>query len=77
MYDISGGDSETMVEWMKNDWMHLVDDLKILESPNYLHHNGRPVLSIWGFGLNGRPGTPAIAEEIIDWFTRMPRNSIG
>jgi hypothetical protein len=70
MYDISGGDSETMVEWMKNDWMHLVDDLKILESPNYLHHNGRPVLSIWGFGLNGRPGTPAIAEEIIDWFTR-------
>ncbi len=70
MYDISGGDAETMVEWMKNDWIHLVDDLKILESPNYLHHNGRPVLSIWGFGLNGRPGTPAMAEEIIDWFTR-------
>ncbi len=69
MYDISGGDSETMVEWMKDDWMHLVDDLKILESPNYLHHNGRPVLSIWGFGLSGRPGTPAMAEEIIDWFT--------
>ncbi len=69
MYDISGGDSETMVEWIKNDWMHLVDDLNILESPNYLHHNGRPVLSIWGFGLSGRPGTPTLAEEIIQWLT--------
>ncbi len=69
MYDISGGDSNTMVEWIKNDWMHLVDDLKILDSPNYLHHNGRPVLSIWGFGFADRPGTPAIADEIIQWLT--------
>ncbi|MEX0988367.1 MAG: T9SS type A sorting domain-containing protein [Bacteroidales bacterium] len=69
MYDLSGGNTETLVEWIKNDWMHLVDDLKILESPNYLHHNGKPVLSIWGFGLSGRPGTPMEAEEIIRWLT--------
>jgi hypothetical protein len=69
MYDISGGTTETMVQWIKDDWMHLVDDLKILESPNYLYHNGRPVLSIWGFGLNDRPGTPVEAEAIIQWLT--------
>lgn len=69
MYDISGGDANTMVEWIKNDWMHLVDDLKITESPNYLNHNGRPVLSIWGFGFADRPGTPAIADEIVQWLT--------
>jgi hypothetical protein len=69
MYDVSGGKTETMVEWIKNDWIHLVDDLKILESPNYLYHNGKPVLSIWGFGLSERPGTPTEAEEIIRWLT--------
>ena len=70
MYDLSGGTTETLVQWIKTDWMHLVDDLKILESPNYLHHNGRPVLSIWGFGLSGRPGTPVEAAEIIQWLTK-------
>ena len=50
MYDISGGNPGTLVENIIDDWKHLVDDLKITESPNYLHHNGRPVLSIWGLG---------------------------
>lgn len=69
MYDISGGSDATMVEILKNDWIHLVDDLKITESPNYLHHNGLPVLSIWGFGSTDRPGTPEITHELIQWFT--------
>jgi len=32
-----------------NDWKHLVDDLKITVRPNYLHHRGKPLVSIWGF----------------------------
>lgn len=70
MYDLSGG-KETMVEDVKNDWMHLVDDLQILESPNYLHHNGRPVLSIWGFNVGGSRGglTAGMAAEMVRWFT--------
>jgi len=69
MYDISGGDSDSLVADIKNDWMHLVDDLGITESSRYLHHNGRPVLSIWGFNTNGRPGSAAQAGELIRWLT--------
>ena len=36
---------------IKNDWIFLVDVLKITESPNYLHHKGKPLLCIWGWGL--------------------------
>ncbi len=69
MYDISGGNPNTFVNDLKNDWKHLVDDLRITESDRYLHHNGRPVLSLWGFGLNGRPGSTAQAAELVRWLT--------
>ena len=36
--------SEHTVEDFKNDWIFLVDVLKITESPNYLHHKGKPHL---------------------------------
>ena len=69
MYDISGGNSGSLVDDIKNDWKHLVDDLRITESSRYLHHNGRPVLSIWGFNVNGRPGSASQAGELIRWLT--------
>ncbi len=68
MYDISGGNPATLAENIIDDWKHLVDDLKITESPNYLHHNGRPVLSIWGLGHRDE-FTAASAREIIQWLT--------
>lgn len=66
-YDISGMNESTIVDVLKNDWAHLVDDLKILESPRYLMHKGRPVLFVWGFGFTDRPGTPAQAAEVVAW----------
>jgi hypothetical protein len=57
------------IDDIKNDWKHLVDDLKITESDRYLRHNGRPVLAIWGIGFDHRPGTPAQAAELIKWLT--------
>lgn len=69
MYDISGGNADSLVNDIKNDWKHLVDDLRITESSRYLHHNGRPVLSIWGFNCNRRPGTASQALELIRWLT--------
>lgn len=67
MYDISGGSNETLIDDIKNDWKHLVDDEKITESTRYLRHRGRPVLAIWGFGVSGRPGSPAQALELTKW----------
>ncbi len=70
MYDMSGG-TTTVVEDLKNDWMHLVDDLKITESPNYLHHNGRPVLSLWGINVGNTKEnlTAPMAADMVQWFT--------
>lgn len=68
MYDISGYDELTLWEDIKADWMHLVDNQLITQSPSYLHHNGLPVVSIWGFGFKGRPGEPADALDLIRWF---------
>ena len=71
MYDMSGGDPVTFVDDVINDWKHLVDDVKITESPNYLHHNGLPVLSLWGVhvGNSGSLLTPEKWGELLDWFT--------
>ena len=51
-YDISGGNPETFGQTLKDDWTYLVDELKVTSHPNYQRHNGKPVLSIWGMGLD-------------------------
>jgi uncharacterized repeat protein (TIGR02543 family) len=70
MYDISNNKAATLVDDIKNDWMHLVDVIKITESPRYLRHKGKPLVSIWGFGCDGRPGTPEQAAALISWFQK-------
>jgi hypothetical protein len=70
MYDISNNKAATLVEDIKNDWMHLVDVIKITESPRYLQHKGKPLVSIWGFGCTGRPGTAQDAATLINWFKK-------
>ncbi len=69
MYDGMGG--STYVANLKNDWMHLVDDLKVTESPAYLHHKGLPLVSLWGFTVRDAP-TSAELEDLINWFHNNP-----
>ncbi len=71
MYDISG-QRTGLVETLEQDWIHLVDELRVTESPRYLHHRGKPVLTIWGFGFHDRHGTPAEAVELIEFFKNNP-----
>jgi hypothetical protein len=72
MYDISGHSSATLVDDIKRDWTYLVETLRVTESPRYLHHRGKPVLAIWGFGFRDRPATPQQAAELIDFFKNNP-----
>ncbi len=59
MYDLSGlrasgEDCSAIIE----DWKRLVDDLKVTNQSGkktYLHHNGKPVVAIWGVGFPDRP----------------------
>jgi hypothetical protein len=58
MYDLSGlqpgkDDCDRIIE----DWKKLVDNLKVLdfgEKQTYLHHNGKPLVTIWGVGFPDR-----------------------
>jgi len=72
MYDISGHPTETLVASVERDWKHVVDDLRLTESPQYLHHRGLPLLAIWGVGFTDRPATPAQAAELIEFFEHNP-----
>ncbi|MEX2371061.1 MAG: glycoside hydrolase family 71/99-like protein [Bacteroidales bacterium] len=59
MYDLSGlrpgaDDCSRVIE----DWKHLVDDLKVKDfgdKQTYLHHRGKPLVTIWGVGFPDRP----------------------
>lgn len=70
MYDISGHDSPDFVSELQRDWRYVVDELRMLESPRYLRHAGRPVLAIWGLGFTDRPGTPEQAAALVDFFRK-------
>jgi hypothetical protein len=70
-YDVTGSNLGTFSDVMREDWKYLVDELKITAHPGYLRHKGRPVLSIWGPGLQEDrhvPHDPAVAKQVIEWF---------
>jgi hypothetical protein len=71
-YDITGGNPETFAQTLKDDWMYLVDELKVTAQPNYQRHNGKPLVSVWGMGLNDGPNhpptDPQAAKDLIQWF---------
>lgn len=74
MYDVSGTDERNvdLVETFEEDWKYLVDVLGITDSPGYLHHDGLPVVAIWGLGFDDRPGTPEEAQRLVQFFQENP-----
>ncbi len=68
MYDISGQPTNTLVSTLTNDWNFLVNTMQLTQSPFYLHHKGKPVVAIWGFGFSGRPDTPVMGQQVINFF---------
>ena len=70
-YDVSGADPAKLAQTLQDDWMYLVDEIKVAGHPNYLRHNGRPLVSVWGIGLNDNghpPSDPKAALDLIAWF---------
>lgn len=64
-YDLSGCPDDQIYDRLVNDWTRLVDELQVTRDDRYLHHNGKPVLFVWGF-FSDRFG-PALAHKIIDF----------
>ena len=71
-YDISGGKEENLAKLLRDDWRYLVDVVKVTSHPNYLHHKGKPLVSVWGMGLRDvdkhPPVRPEDAGRIVEWF---------
>jgi len=66
-YDMAGMPREGIFDVMTSDWKKLVDS-GITEDTRYLHHEGKPVLCIWGFYESHDNITPDLANKIIDFF---------
>jgi hypothetical protein len=70
-YDITGSSLDGFFDAMRDDWKYLVSELKVTSHPGYLHHRGKPVLSVWGMGLEESrhvPHDPDTAMRIVRWF---------
>ena len=65
-YDMSGQPTNTLLSVMTNDWNRLVNVEHLTDDPRYLHHNGKPVLMVWGFFADRFKTN--LAHQIIDAF---------
>ena len=73
MYDLSGLGGGQMRRVM-DDWKLLVDHMQIATDPAYLHHAGKPVVVVWGFGFNdGRKYTLTEGLELVKFLKDDPR----
>lgn len=79
MYDLSGlratgEDCSSIID----DWKFLVDEIKVTNQKGtntYLHHNGKPVVAIWGIGFPDRPYNIRNIglERVIDFLKNDPQ----
>ncbi|MFO0958349.1 MAG: glycoside hydrolase family 71/99-like protein [Isosphaeraceae bacterium] len=65
-YDLSGCREDQIVDRIARDWNRLAEEKRITQDPNYLHHNGKPVVFVWGFFPDRFPAS--IAHKVIDVF---------
>lgn len=72
MYDLSGMPKGAIAR-VKQDWRHLIDDLKIRTSPAYQFHRGKPLVAVWGIGFNdGRAYTLDEAADLVAFLKHDP-----
>lgn len=72
MLDLTMGRNPSTLA-VKNDWRFLCDEVKAREDSRYLHHQGKPVVLLWGLGFKDRYWTAEQAAELVDFFKHDPR----
>lgn len=73
-YDMSGAREERIYDLLASDWKRLVDEKRVTADERYLHHNGKPVLFVWGFFSDRFK--PSLAHRIIDLFKADPKYGV-
>jgi hypothetical protein len=72
MYDLSGM-SENSMQVVMDDWKNLIDRMRITKDAAYLHHNGKPVVAVWGIGFgDGRKYTLQECATLLDFLKSDP-----
>ncbi|KAG6854198.1 hypothetical protein C0991_009511 [Blastosporella zonata] len=71
MYDVSGVPSDRIQKIIERDWVHLIRNQGILDSPNYLRERGKPVVALWGFGFENAGHTPALVREVTKYIRNV------
>jgi hypothetical protein len=72
MYDLSGMRAGQM-DRVKEDWKLLTEKMHITEDPAYLHHNGKPVVAVWGLGFSdGRKYTLQEGLDLVSFLHGAP-----
>lgn len=73
MYDLSGLREGEIEKVVMADWKRLIDESKITQDRTYLHHEGKPVIAIWGIGFgDNRKYTLEECEKLIRFLKQDP-----
>jgi hypothetical protein len=72
MLDLSAGRRAT-TRMVMDDWKFLCDQVKVREDTRYLHHQGKPVVLLWGLGFNDRPWSAEQGAELVAFFKNDPQ----
>jgi len=75
MYDLSGFQDEQLAALIERDWTMLQNNRVILSS-SYMHHNGRPVVGLWGLGVRDRKASAATAATLIRFFKDEAKTTV-
>ncbi|KAG5644137.1 hypothetical protein DXG03_009084 [Asterophora parasitica] len=70
-YDVAGASPERVQSILERDWVHLIREKGVLDSPNYLREKGKPVIGLWGFGFDGAGHTPELVRAITTYFREV------
>jgi hypothetical protein len=65
-YDLTGAPRDRLYDLLIGDWKRLVDETRVTRDGRYLHHNGKPVVFIWGFFSDRF--APELAHRLLDFF---------
>jgi hypothetical protein len=72
MYDLSGLGAG-QIDRVIDDWKELAGRMKITADPAYQHHAGKPVVAVWGLGLNdGRRYTLDEGRRLVQFLQTDP-----
>ncbi len=73
MYDLSGLREGRLFEVVSEDWKRLVRDARLRHEAGYLHHQGKPLVAVWGVGFSdGRRYTLEECRRLVDFLQHDP-----